>query len=113
MLFDLPKEAEIYRTQKGVQVCADSIEILPLMPDETVDLIITNPPFALLRQKEYGNENQDEYVCWLRNFGREAIRVLKPTGSFVLDIGGAYQRGASRYARSTTLGYYLISGSRT
>ena len=93
MLFNLPNEAELYKTQKGIQVCADSIEVLSLMPNEAVDLIITSPPFALLRQKEYGNEDQDGYVSWLSNFGREAIRILKPTGSFVLDIGGAYQRG--------------------
>lgn len=93
MLFNIPKEAELYKTQKGIQVCADSIEILSSMPNECVDLIVTSPPFALLRQKEYGNEDQDGYVSWLSSFGKAAIKVLKPTGSFVLDIGGAYQRG--------------------
>jgi len=83
----------LYKTHKGVQVCADSIEVLPLMPEESVDLIFTSPPFALLRKKEYGNKNEDEYVDWIRNFGKEAIRVLKPTGSFVLDLGGAYRKG--------------------
>ncbi len=64
------------------------------MGDDTIDLIMTSPPFALLRQKSYGNESQDAYVDWLVEFGHRAHRVLKPTGSFVLDLGGAYQRGA-------------------
>jgi site-specific DNA-methyltransferase (cytosine-N4-specific) len=58
-----------------------------------VDLIITSPPFPLLRQKEYGNQGQDVYVDWLLEFGRLALPKLKDTGSLVLDIGGAYVRG--------------------
>ncbi|HXJ91586.1 MAG TPA: site-specific DNA-methyltransferase [Terriglobia bacterium] len=76
-----------------MQVCADSRKILELLPDESVDLIITSPPFALLRQKSYGNEGQTEYAAWLAEFGDRAHRVLKQTGSFVLDLGGAYERG--------------------
>jgi DNA modification methylase len=63
-----------------------------LLPQESIDLIVTSPPFALLRQKSYGNQDQELYVDWLLEFGREALRVLKATGSFVLDLGGAYQR---------------------
>lgn len=62
------------------------------MERESVNLIITSPPFALLRQKSYGNESQDAYVEWLLEFGRRAQPVLKNTGSFVIDLGGAYQR---------------------
>jgi DNA modification methylase len=91
--FDIPTEFQIYKTQKGMQLCADSLEILRIIPSDSIDRILTSPPFALLRKKKYGNENQDEYVGWLSAFGREALRTLKPTGSFVLDIGGAYQRG--------------------
>jgi site-specific DNA-methyltransferase (cytosine-N4-specific) len=59
-----------------------------------VDLIVTSPPFALLRKKTYGNEEQEDYVDWLLEFGKQAKRTLKETGSFVVDLGGAYQRGA-------------------
>jgi site-specific DNA-methyltransferase (cytosine-N4-specific) len=93
MLFELPQETLVYTTQLGLQVCADSRTILDALPPETVDLIVTSPPFALLRQKCYGNEDQADYVAWLVEFGRAAFRVLKPSGSFVLDLGGAYQRG--------------------
>ncbi|MCL6442272.1 MAG: site-specific DNA-methyltransferase [Alicyclobacillus sp.] len=83
----------VYTTKYGCQVCGDSREVLKEMPTESVDLIITSPPFALLRPKSYGNEAQSQYVEWLMEFGREAFRVLKPSGSFVLDLGGAYERG--------------------
>lgn len=93
MSFDLPVTMQVYRTRYGVQLSADSREILQMLPDESVDLIVTSPPFALLRQKSYGNEGQEAYVAWLRRFGEAALRTLKKTGSFVLDLGGAYQRG--------------------
>ena len=55
--------------------------------------MLTSPPFALLRAKEYGNLDQAAYVEWLTSFGPLVRRVLKDTGSFVLDLGGAYRRG--------------------
>ena len=76
-----------------MQLCADSLAVLKQMPDGVADLIITSPPFALLRQKKYGNLDQEEYVGWIGKFGDAAHRVLKDTGSFVLDLGGAYQKG--------------------
>lgn len=93
-LFDnLPKHQWVYQTTSGLQVCGDSKEILRRIPENTVDLVITSPPFALLRQKSYGNELQSNYVDWLFGFGVEVFRVLKPSGSFVLDLGGAYKKG--------------------
>jgi len=93
VLFDLPHETLVYATPLGLQVCADSRVILEALPRESVDLIVTSPPFALLRQKSYGNKEQADYVTWLVEFGKKAFPVLKPTGSFVIDLGGAYQRG--------------------
>jgi DNA modification methylase len=82
-----------YRTPNGAQLVGDSRVLLASLADESVDLVMTSPPFALLREKPYGNETQLAYVQWLAEFGEAAKRVLKPTGSFVLDLGGAYQRG--------------------
>ncbi len=93
MLFEFPSDMVVYTTELGIQLCADSRAVLRLLPPESVDLIVTSPPFALLRQKSYGNEAQEAYVDWLLEFGRESLRILKSTGSFVLDLGGAYQRG--------------------
>lgn len=82
-----------YTTSLGAAYCADSLDLLEVMEPESIDLILTSPPFALLRKKSYGNQEQDLYVDWLLEFGRRSLPVLKPTGSFVLDLGGAYQRG--------------------
>lgn len=83
----------VYSTRNGACYLGDSLELLQAMPEESVDLVVTSPPFALLRQKAYGNKDQAEYVDWLCEFGAEVRRVLREPGSFVLDLGGAYQRG--------------------
>jgi len=93
MLSCFPPELHVYSTDLGLQVCGDSRLLLTMLPCESVDLIMTSPPFALLRQKSYGNETQDRYVAWIAEFGAAAHRVLKDSGSLVLDLGGAYQRG--------------------
>ena len=85
--------APVYATRLGACYLGDSLELLKCLPDECVDLVVTSPPFALLRQKVYGNKDQSAYVEWLCRFGAEVHRVLHETGSFVLDLGGAYQRG--------------------
>ena len=82
-----------YTTTLGAQFAGDSLALIPLIESESVDLIVTSPPFALLRSKSYGNRDQAEYVDWLTQFGRLARRVLKETGSLVMDLGGAYVRG--------------------
>ena len=83
----------VYSTELGQQVCGESREILRLFPERSVDLIITSPPFALLRKKSYGNRDQWEYVAWMHEFGKGAFPALKDSGSLVLDLGGAYKRG--------------------
>jgi site-specific DNA-methyltransferase (cytosine-N4-specific) len=71
----------------------DSLELLAGLPDDSIDLVMTSPPFALRRQKTYGNVEESEYVQWIKPFGQEVFRVLKESGSFVLDLGGAYRSG--------------------
>lgn len=88
---DLPPP--VYFTRNGACYLGDSLKLLRGLPEGCVDLVVTSPPFALLRQKTYGNKEQSEYVDWLCEFGTEVRRVLRDTGSFVLDLGGAYQRG--------------------
>ncbi len=83
----------LFRTPHGQALVGDTLQLLPLLPPESVDLVITSPPFALLRQKSYGNADQAEYVNWLCSFAPHVRRVLKPTGSYVIDLGGAYERG--------------------
>lgn len=82
-----------YSTKNGAAFYGDSIDLLKELPDESINLVMTSPPFALLREKEYGNKSQDDYVLWLAEFAKLAHQKLKSDGSFVLDLGGSYQRG--------------------
>lgn len=83
----------LYKTHLGEAYLGDALDLLRHLPDESIDLVMTSPPFALQRQKEYGNVDQDGYVDWLLSFAIEVKRILKNTGSFVLDLGGAYCKG--------------------
>ncbi|MGC9158634.1 MAG: DNA-methyltransferase [Terracidiphilus sp.] len=82
-----------YSTQLGAAYVGDSLRLLADLPNSSVNLVITSPPFALQRQKEYGNIDQAEYVDWLMQFGRLVHQKLREDGSFVLDLGGAYRKG--------------------
>lgn len=82
-----------YHTSFGSAYTGNSLELLKELPDNSINLVITSPPFALLREKEYGNKLQSEYLEWLSQFARLVHSKLKEDGSFVLDVGGAYQRG--------------------
>ena len=82
------------RTIQGVAYWADSVNLMECLIDsETVDLIVTSPPFGLVRKKEYGNADADEYLEWFRPFAEQFSRVLKPQGSLVIDIGGSWNPG--------------------
>jgi DNA modification methylase len=82
-----------YQTNLGAAFLGDSLELLNQLPDKSINLVLTSPPFALQREKEYGNKGQDEYVEWLAQFAAIVYRKLKDDGSFVLDLGGAYEKG--------------------
>jgi len=82
-----------YSTDLGDAYLGDSLVLLSEMPSESVDLILTSPPFALTRKKEYGNEDEDKYIDWFMGFAPQLRRILKPDGSFVLDLGGSYIPG--------------------
>lgn len=82
-----------YTTRSGAAYCGDSLDLLAELDDHSVNLVVTSPPFSLQRKKEYGNKDQAEYVEWLLQFGRLVHSKLTSDGSFVLDLGGAYQKG--------------------
>lgn len=64
----------------------DCLEALRLVPDNSVDLIFTSPPYADQRKTTYGGIAPDKYVAWFMPRAFEFFRVLRPTGSFVLNI---------------------------
>jgi len=84
----------VYKTELGALYCADSLKFIADLPDDTIDLVVTSPPYALHFKKEYGNANQKDYIDWFLPFAREIRRIIKPTGSFVLNLGGAWQPGS-------------------
>ena len=92
------KQYSGYSTHKGKCICGDSLELLGNLADKSVNLVVTSPPFALQRKKEYGNESQEAYVQWLCQFGELVHKKLCDDGSFVIDIGGAYEKGRPTYS---------------
>ncbi len=64
----------------------DCLSVLATLPDESVDLIVTSPPYADSRKNTYGGIHPDEYVEWFLPIAVKLKRVLKPEGSFILNI---------------------------
>jgi site-specific DNA-methyltransferase (cytosine-N4-specific) len=93
----MPRQSNVApyaQMRHGRMYHADSLELMRSeVADASVDLIMTSPPFGLVRKKTYGNVDADGYVAWFHPFGLEFLRILKPSGSLVIDIGGAWNRG--------------------
>jgi len=64
----------------------DCKKILKKLPSDSVDLIITSPPYADQRKNSYGGIHPDKYVEWFLPITKQLYRVLKPTGTFILNI---------------------------
>lgn len=64
----------------------DSKEVIKRLPDNSVDLVFTSPPYADQRKNTYGGIHPDKYVDWFLPLSKELFRVLKPSGTFVLNI---------------------------
>jgi len=64
----------------------DCTQLLKTLPDDSVDLIFTSPPYADQRKHTYGGFHPDDYVAWFLPISLQLLRVLKPTGTFVLNI---------------------------
>jgi DNA modification methylase len=70
----------LYRTARGQAYVGDSLQLLGEVPDNSIDLVMTSPPFALQRKKTYGNVEETEYVQRIKPIGKEVFRVLKESG---------------------------------
>lgn len=84
----------IKETKLGKIICSDSRSYLKNIKDESIDLIVTSPPFALNREKAYGNEKGEEYLQWIEEFGFLFYKKLSPEGSLVIDFGGSWVSGS-------------------
>ncbi len=85
-----------YSTQYGRFICDSSLNVLDTIDDNSINLIVTSPPFSNQRKKKYASFDevpQDEYVDWLLQFAKKAYNKLAPNGSLVIDIRSAYEKG--------------------
>ena len=94
-LFEMPrvKEVEKPNLQTDVIVCGDCLTVLRNMPSESIDFIFTSPPYADNRKKTYQGIATKNYVKWFLPISAELKRVLKPDGSFVLNIKERTENG--------------------
>ena len=83
----------VHETPFGQIIHGDSLDVLTSFSTGSVNLIMTSPPFGLVRKKDYGNVHANEYVDWFKSFAIEFHRVLADNGSLVIDIGGAWNKG--------------------
>ncbi len=74
-------------------VLGDSVEKLKLLQENSIDLIFTSPPYADRRKNTYGGVKPEEYVDWFLPVSEELLRVLKPKGTFVLNIKEKVEEG--------------------
>jgi len=82
-----------YTTRFGATYLGDALDVMRNLRSNTVDLIMTSPPFALQRKKKYGNKEPNEYVKWFIPFAEEFKRILSTKGSLVIHIGGSWVKG--------------------
>ena len=88
----LPLDFSLAPSPDSLQEFSDRIvngnceEVLKQLPDQCVDLIVTSPPYADQRKSTYGGIAPDDYVQWFMPKAEQFFRVLKPTGSFILNI---------------------------
>lgn len=85
-----------YNTQFGRFICDSSLNVLDSLEDNSINLIVTSPPFSNQRKKKYTNFDevpQNEYVDWLLQFAKSSYNKLAPNGSLVIDIRSAYEKG--------------------
>lgn len=82
-----------HKTTHGRIMLGNSLDLMQETAEQSVDLIMTSPPFGLVRKKEYGNADAHDYLDWFRPFAEGFKRVLKDNGSLVIDIGGAWIPG--------------------
>jgi len=92
-MFNLNGLKPYHETKSGTILLGDSLEAIEAFHTKSVDLIVTSPPYGLVRKKDYGNVDSGKYGDWFRPFAAQFRRVLKDTGSLVIDIGGAWIPG--------------------
>src|SRR5438105_9761040 len=86
-----------YSTKLGRAYLGDALDVMSRLPADTVDLIVTSPPFPLTfrKKKPYTSVGEDSFVAWFLPYAEQCRRLLKPNGSFVIDLGGVWNKGTA------------------
>src|SRR5512135_2486720 len=74
-------------------ILGDCLNVLKKQADNSIDLIVTSPPYADRREKSYGGIKPEEDVAWFLPRANEFLRVLKPDGTFILNIKEKAENG--------------------
>src|ERR1700731_827168 len=88
------KMTPYYKTILGKAYLGASMELMRGMASDSVNLVITSPPFGLVFKKEYGNADTEKYIEWFLPYVREMKRIIVDDGSIVIDIGGPWKKGS-------------------
>src|SRR3989344_99326 len=81
-LFNAKTKAKL----KADVILGDCLDVLKNLPDNSIDLIVTSPPYADQRKSTYGGISPDKYVEWFLPMTAELLRVLHPKGTFILNV---------------------------
>lgn len=76
----------VYETASGQMLWADAHTAAGVLDDNSVQLLLTSPPYPLLKAKKYGNLRGDEYLRWMCDFLEVAKRALRDDGSMVINL---------------------------
>jgi site-specific DNA-methyltransferase (cytosine-N4-specific) len=103
------RQKAFYETQLGQAYHGDARELLPKIKSDSVNLIVTSPPFPLTFQKKkpYNTANLLGFVDWFLEFAIEFKRILRDDGSLVIDTGGVWNKGLP--SRSLYQAHLLIA----
>jgi site-specific DNA-methyltransferase (cytosine-N4-specific) len=88
-------ESIVYETLHGRACLGDSLDVMRRLPESSVALVITSPPFPLTfrKKKPYTSVGERDFVTWFLPYAAECRRLLRSDGSFVIDLGGVWNKG--------------------
>lgn len=83
----------IFETDRGMFLWGSAEDAIGIIERESVDLLMTSPPYALLHPKEYGNLDETQWVDWMLGLCDGWRSLLKPSGSVMLNVGPCWVSG--------------------
>lgn len=89
------RQQPYYSTRFGRAYLGDALDVMQELPSESVELILTSPPFPLTfrKKKPYTSVDENGFVAWFLPYAEQCRRLLTQTGSFVIDLGGVWNKG--------------------